>query len=549
MSNKFYYQRGGVGAGFIFAAVIIGVVGYFHFYTLDFRQHDETEQPAYCVLEQPSTTDTITIPGDSATYGLIKKHAYIIKEENDLHMDSIASITYPLDGKQREVWKPKPDATDPKKSQVSEWSDPTMLDLRFVDVTDSVSPQQGIAVYNIYLKTGDAIPAFIKAYCDSQKPAQPLLIFQDVGNTSIPPLQFNTNNLKDYRAGAQCANHIGGWTAEVCKIPSNTTYHLFAYEAKGSRNGFGNSIDCGDDEACGKYGHAKLPLGVGGQVVNAHVEYTSNAIKMLLLFDTDPKSPYFGYQFNYAPQEYIQTLNLDTNYGDQWDDKTVQLRAFTPFPVQPWGWWTPECKPAVYLYPEKEMLVNVQVAITNGFLTYTDPLYPKGGWSVFARPNGSLQYFGNNFSDSKGKVNYATGIFPYLYYEGKVADSAVQKPEEGYVIAYENLANFYDEILPKLGLNPKESQEFQDYWLKALPNASYYFIGIIPQEQLNENEPLTITPKEDTMIRVRLYFEQREKFSVVTPPTLKTPTRNGFTVVDWGGMVKRDKDHPFTCVQ
>jgi hypothetical protein len=82
-----------------------------------------------------------------------------------------------------------------------------------------------------------------------------------------------------------------------------------------------------------------------------------------------------------------------------------------------------------------------------------------------------------------------------------------------------------------------------------LRKSDYYFIGIIPQEQLNENEPLIITPTENTMIRVRLYFEALERPKLVEQPILQTPTRSGFTVVDWGGMVKQDTNHPFTCLQ
>jgi hypothetical protein len=190
------------------------------------------------------------------------------------------------------------------------------------------------------------------------------------------------------------------------------------------------------------------------------------------------------------------------------------------------------------------------VHIPNGFLTYTDPLYPiNQGWSVLAYPTGELRYLSTNMADSKGTINYPTGVFPYLYYEGKINDQALTKPDKGFVKHYNELPSFFDTLLPQLGLNNKESQEFKQYWLKALPKSPYYFIGILPQEQVNQNEPLTITPPQDTLIRIRLFFEALEQPKLVEQPTLQTPTRSGFTVVDWGGMVKRDKNHPFTCLQ
>jgi hypothetical protein len=212
-------------------------------------------------------------------------------------------------------------------------------------------------------------------------------------------------------------------------------------------------------------------------------------------------------------------------------------------------WYKPACKPAVYLYPEKDTIINVQIAINNGFLTYTDPLYPSTGWTVLAKPNGNLHYLHPNAVDSKGMSNYPSGVFPYLYYEAKIYDHMVKKPEKGFVKSYNELYVFFSEILPKLGLNTNETTAFTQYWLKALPKSPYYFIGVIPQTQLDQNEPLTISPKQDTTIRVRLYFEALDKAEIVEEPPITTPSRNGFTVVDWGGMVKVDKTHPFTCIQ
>lgn len=215
----------------------------------------------------------------------------------------------------------------------------------------------------------------------------------------------------------------------------------------------------------------------------------------------------------------------------------------------PHAWWVPHCKPAIYLYPETATQVNVQVRIPNGSFLYTDPLYPTGGWNVLAKPSGELTYLGNTFADSKGKTNYPSGIFPYMYYEARIADSAIEKPTTGYSKKYTELASFFDELLPQLGLNSKEAKEFKAYWLKVLPKSTYYFIGIVTKENLDEIEPLTITPQQDTTIRVTLYFEALDMPKLVVAPRVKTPTRAGFTVVEWGGMIKRDKNHPFTCSQ
>jgi hypothetical protein len=72
------------------------------------------------------------------------------------------------------------------------------------------------------------------------------------------------------------------------------------------------------------------------------------------------------------------------------------------------------------------------------------------------------------------------------------------------------------------------------------------------QNNIDQFEPLAITPKPDSINRVRIYFERLEQPRVVDAPTLPTnyqlPTTN-FNVVEWGGMIKNDLNHPFTCSQ
>lgn len=193
---------------------------------------------------------------------------------------------------------------------------------------------------------------------------------------------------------------------------------------------------------------------------------------------------------------------------------------------------SPFCKPAIYLYPERKTDISVAVN-PMGHFTHTDPLYPAGGWKVTAYSDGKI--------DSNGKS------FPYLYYEADIQSSLIDKPETGYVIASSDAQAFLLNLLPKLGLNIKETQEMAAYWQKALPKSPYYFIGQIPVSTLNHIAPLVISPKPDSIIRVALYFEPLDKRIEVQEPEITTPKRTGFTVVEWGGIVHSGK--PFTCLQ
>jgi hypothetical protein len=202
--------------------------------------------------------------------------------------------------------------------------------------------------------------------------------------------------------------------------------------------------------------------------------------------------------------------------------------------------WGIHCKPAVYLYPERKQLVNVKV-YPKGELILTDPPYDAvRGWNVEAFPDGSLY----EIRETKYEKRY-----PYLYYESKIRDEEIKKPTEGWVVKYDQLENLYSRVLPKLGLNKKEQADFTDYWLKNLPESPYYFVGLIEKSQRDYLEALDVTPQPDTSIRFSLYFEALDQPKAVIEPKIETPVRNGFTLVDWGGMVKLHPETPFTCSQ
>ncbi len=214
--------------------------------------------------------------------------------------------------------------------------------------------------------------------------------------------------------------------------------------------------------------------------------------------------------------------------------KNLQLETFTASlsaPQQPW--MSPFCKPAVYLYPPEKTAVNVQIAPL-GKLILTIPTYPDSGWNVTAYPD--------------GKIVEGNSTYDYLFYEASMPDSLLSNPINGYSVAYDKLSDFFQNTLPQLGLNQKEQVQFSEYWLKALPYSPYYFVGVEPESLLNAISPLTITPKPDTTIRVDLYFEPFDHPVSSNPPANLQIKRSGFTVVEWGGLFKKDVQHPFTCL-
>ena len=64
---------------------------------------------------------------------------------------------------------------------------------------------------------------------------------------------------------------------------------------------------------------------------------------------------------------------------------------------------------------------------------------------------------------------------------------------EGFVVKKEEASNFFDETLPKLGLNSKEAGDFKKAWLKYFSGAPYYFLTFYWGDFLEKLAPLKVT--------------------------------------------------------
>lgn len=182
-----------------------------------------------------------------------------------------------------------------------------------------------------------------------------------------------------------------------------------------------------------------------------------------------------------------------------------------------------ECgKPVIYLYPQKTTNVSVKIDPQGG-LTKSEPAY-NAGWNVNATPNSLL-------------TNTSTGkTYPYLFWEGR--GGIYNTPTKGFVIAAPDVHSFLVEKLTKLGLNQKEQADFIEFWEPHMTGAPYFFVTFLGNQDMDNIAPLTISPKPDSVIRVLMDFTPLQKPISVEGYDIKTPTRNGFTVVEWGGVLR-----------
>ena len=175
-------------------------------------------------------------------------------------------------------------------------------------------------------------------------------------------------------------------------------------------------------------------------------------------------------------------------------------------------------KPVIYLYPEEETAVHVELDI-NGTVTSVYPAY-ENGWDVVASPDGTLT------DPETGREYYC------LFWEG--VSNVPYDLSEGFVVAGADTESFLEDTLKTLGLTDKEANEFIIYWLPRMEGNAYNLISF-QKEIYTDNAVLTVDPAPDTVLRVFMTYKSLEYPIRVLPQKLEKIERTGFTLVEWGG--------------
>lgn len=182
-----------------------------------------------------------------------------------------------------------------------------------------------------------------------------------------------------------------------------------------------------------------------------------------------------------------------------------------------------ECgKPVIYLYPTQTTPVHVQLPSTID-VTVSEPTYPKRGWDTVAEPS--------------GKLTMADGsTYGSLFWEGYGA--TYKTPTTGYIVKGSEVETFLQKTLAQYGLNNQEAKEFMDFWVPLMKPYDTMRVSFVTDEW-SKNVPLNVSPKPDTNIRLFMDWSPVSADATITAPTVKTPERKGFTLVEWGGLLRK----------
>lgn len=256
---------------------------------------------------------------------------------------------------------------------------------------------------------------------------------------------------------------------------------------------------------------------------------------------TDVGDPIFVFKAEVARQ-HTEILNEIYESWYDYDSQTNQKPSYEVFlqrarvPVFFWkdglGRWVAyknsivvplaECgKPVIYLYPTNTQNVSVKLP---SFIqvTVSEPTYPTEGWNVTAEPSGKLTLKdGSNVSS--------------LYWEGLGVNYSA--PTTGFVVKNGQVESFLKQTLPRYGLNAQETKDFMDFWVPRMTGAPYYRVSFLTSDW-SKQVPLTVNPAPKTNIRLFMDWQRLAGPMQLSEPTITTPTRNGFTLVEWGGLLR-----------
>ena len=178
-------------------------------------------------------------------------------------------------------------------------------------------------------------------------------------------------------------------------------------------------------------------------------------------------------------------------------------------------------KPNIYIYPTNEKQLTVSLSFPQGgYVTQSEPFYDNG-WTITVDPSGLINE-----------------TYRFLFYECKVPHSF--QTNQGWIVAREDLGEFFRDNLLQYGFLDNEITDFLEYWIPNLQAYPWYNIYPQDQEKINQSIILHFSDEPESVQRVYYLFEGKsESTGKLATPNIPVFVRKGFTVVEWGGMVKK----------
>lgn len=179
--------------------------------------------------------------------------------------------------------------------------------------------------------------------------------------------------------------------------------------------------------------------------------------------------------------------------------------------------------PALFIYANKKTTLSIKVGAS---LTYSDPAH-NTGWNITTNSDGTIE-------SNRGKRDF-------LYYEFNKQSVNLPPSSYGYSVKRDSLSKFSKEISQQLGLNEKESKQFNNELNNALLevpiNYPYVTISLVTEDDLNKNIPLSISENVSAR-RIHFLLKGTNNQTPITTPKLKKISRNTPFILELGASTR-----------
>jgi hypothetical protein len=208
-------------------------------------------------------------------------------------------------------------------------------------------------------------------------------------------------------------------------------------------------------------------------------------------------------------------------------------------------------KPVIYLYPPTKTPVSIRFTQPMDIQTQI-PAY-HDGWYVEANPDGNITDLQPQFTDCSmlpithqgaeyAKQACETNSYPYIYWTGNSLQQKYPDSTRGWIVSSYDVERFLNQKLDEVGLLPNEKSEMLAYWLPRIlgSHAPHYRIAFLQTEEMNRLAPMQINPTPNRLYRIFIdWFPLATRpTAVLEPQVLQKIQRQGFTVVEWGGLLR-----------
>ncbi|MFT6245436.1 MAG: hypothetical protein ACJA0U_001105 [Salibacteraceae bacterium] len=230
---------------------------------------------------------------------------------------------------------------------------------------------------------------------------------------------------------------------------------------------------------------------------------------------TTPGKHKFVFYYSAFHEFYSDSLEIKARYKSEYTILMEEYQQVSPEPKVVF-------KPVIYLYPETETTVKVEVDI-KGDKPFFYPEY-NSGWECIAQPNGDLKIGDDTYN--------------YLFWEASEPDHLDGNTlTDGFYVEGQNAMAFLESKLTSAGFTSKEKADFITFWGPRIQANEHNFIRFDFNEACNKYADLKISPEPDHIYRIYIQIAPLDNEIKTNGQNIIPIDRSGFTVLEWGGQL------------